>query len=97
MLKKIFTIFILFLSLFALFISYKNRPLETGTVDLHLIISKRSQNLAKQKATQQDIKNEGQKIREMITEFSKKHHLVLFAKGTLFSNKLKDYTDEILS
>jgi hypothetical protein len=97
MLKKSFHVIVFGISLLSLFISYTNRPLRIGVVDLHLIIAKRSGELAKQKATAYEIKKEVQNIQKKMTEFGKKHHLLLFSKGCLLSEAFKDYTDEILS
>jgi hypothetical protein len=97
MIQKSFNTILLVVSFLALFISYKNRPLKIGVVDLNFIISMRSQELAKQKASSQKIKNEVQKIKKMILNFGEKNHLLLFAKGSIFKHNIKDYTDEILS
>ena len=97
MMKKHLSIILLIISFIALWMSYNNCSYEMGIVDTHAIIAMRSQDLARKKITSKEIQSEVNTIKKVITEFGKKHHLILFAKGAIFKSDLKDYTDDIVS
>lgn len=97
MMKKYLPIISFIMSFIALWMSYNNRSYEMGSVDTHAIIAMRSQELARKKITSKEIQSEVKTIKKVITEFGKKHHLILFAKGAIFKFDLKDYTDDIAS
>lgn len=97
MMKKHLPIILLIISFIALWMSYNNRSYEMGIVDINAIIAMRSQELVRKKITSKEIQNEVTTIKKVITEFGKKNHLILFAKGAIFKSDLKDYTDDIVS